>query len=181
MFIKLNNLIILIKLIMKKIILIACFLCFTLTILGQEKNNHNTTRSNQSSGIISKGNGEKPQSISNEQRKDWVNIPRKNNDSVDEDCDGILNYDNFTRLSTNKLKSKSWEDATAQAVKENSKAPKKSASNSRVFMSQNVAYSFKGDVNQLNKCINKKAKTNTCTNVPKDCICIKGVLICKSK
>ncbi len=126
---------------MKKIILTVITICTFIIINAQEKANHNTTRSNLSaSGIMVKEDGR------------------------DNDCDGVIDSKLFVKTTSgtpdlnmhccNGIK-KSWEGATAQAVKE---ASKKAHVKKHLFTNNGVTYYYNGDLEKLNKCRSKLGK-----------------------
>lgn len=99
-------------------------------------------------------------------------------DSVDEDCDGIIDLNNFEEIPS--TQNKSWEDALAKAVKEASKNPK--SVKRTIYKIEGKLYYYMGNPDKLNKCLKNKESISDspCKRAPQGCFYTKDCkLICK--
>lgn len=135
---------------------------FTLLVADEEKKGINQPR------VLSNGDHEY------EKSKQFGIL---NNDGFEEDCDGIVDFSLFKEIIDSKTKS--WEDATAQAVKEASK--QKNGAQNRYKIDDKLYY-YTGDQAKLNKCFNNQESLNNspCKRAPYGCYYTKNCkLICR--
>ena len=98
--------------------------------------------------------------------------------AFDEDCDGILDLSLFKEIPNSQ--NKSWEDATAKAVKEASKQQKKGVQTK--YKIDGKLYYYMGNSTKLDKCFKNQEsiKNSPCKRAPLGCYyTTKCQLICK--
>jgi hypothetical protein len=101
-----------------------------------------------------------------------------NKEGFDEDCDGIFDLSLFKEIPNSQ--NRSWEDATAQAVKEASKQQKKGTQIR--FKIDGKFYYYLGNPTKLDKCFNNQESINNspCKRAPYGCYYDKNCkLFCK--